>query len=87
MAALEEYNDADVSNRLRRIEGQIRGIIRMVDEGRHCEDVITQMLAARKEQSILRTVVERLQPQAEGGRFYGRSGRVLTHAGTFNFIG
>ena len=47
MAAREEYNDADISNRLRRIEGQIRGIIRMVDEGRHCEDVITQMLAAR----------------------------------------
>ena len=47
MAALEEYNDADVSNRLRCIEGQIRGIIRMVDEGKHCEDVITQILAAR----------------------------------------
>ena len=47
MAALEEQNDADISNRLRRIEGQIRGIIRMLDEQRHCEDIITQVLAAR----------------------------------------
>ena len=47
MAALEEQNDADISNRLRRIEGQIRGIIRMLDEQRHCDDVITQVLAAR----------------------------------------
>jgi len=46
MAALEEQND-DISNRLRRIEGQIRGIIRMLDEQRHCEEVITQVLAAR----------------------------------------
>ncbi len=47
MVTLEEQTDADISNRLRRIEGQIRGIIRMLDEQRHCEDIITQMLAAR----------------------------------------
>lgn len=33
--------------RLRRIEGQIRGIHRMVAEGRVCEDVLTQLMAAR----------------------------------------
>jgi len=33
--------------RLRRIEGQIRGIIRMLDEGKSCEDVVTQIFAAR----------------------------------------
>ncbi len=47
MAALEEHNDSDISNRLRRIEGQVRGIIRMLDEQRNCEDVITQVLAVR----------------------------------------
>src|SRR3972149_6789406 len=33
--------------RLRRIEGQIRGIHRMVAEDRMCEDVLTQLMAAR----------------------------------------
>ncbi len=33
--------------RLRRIEGQLRGIQRMLEEGRECEDVLTQLLAAR----------------------------------------
>ena len=33
--------------RLRRIEGQIRGIQRMLEEGRGCEDVLTQLTAAR----------------------------------------
>ena len=34
--------------RLRRIEGQIRGIARMVEERRYCIDVIQQLTAARK---------------------------------------
>jgi DNA-binding FrmR family transcriptional regulator len=32
-------------NRLRRIEGQVRGVERMVDEDRYCIDVITQVSA------------------------------------------
>lgn len=34
-----------VVNRLRRIEGQVRGIERMVDEDRYCIDVVTQISA------------------------------------------
>jgi len=33
--------------RLRRIEGQVRGVQRMVDEDRYCIDVVTQINAAR----------------------------------------
>lgn len=33
--------------RLRRVEGQIRGIIGMLDDGKTCEQVVTQILAAR----------------------------------------
>jgi DNA-binding FrmR family transcriptional regulator len=33
--------------RLRRIEGQIRGIQRMLEEDRVCEDIVTQVMAAR----------------------------------------
>ena len=38
----------DLVPRLRRIEGQIRGITRMVEERRYCIDVIQQLTAARK---------------------------------------
>lgn len=38
----------DVINRLKRIEGQVRGLIEMVDSGRPCEDVAQQMSAVRK---------------------------------------
>ncbi|TNF58135.1 MAG: metal-sensitive transcriptional regulator [Burkholderiales bacterium] len=38
----------DVVNRLKRIEGQVRGLIDMVEAGRPCEDVAQQMSAARK---------------------------------------
>ncbi len=37
----------EVLTRLRRVEGQIRGIQRMVEEGRSCEDIAAQLLAAR----------------------------------------
>lgn len=33
--------------RLSRIEGQVRGIARMVEEGRYCIDVVTQVSAVR----------------------------------------
>ena len=34
-------------NRLSRIEGQVRGVARMVDEGRYCIDVLTQLQAVK----------------------------------------
>lgn len=36
-----------IAARLRRIEGQVKGIQRMLEEGRPCEDVITQVMAVR----------------------------------------
>ena len=38
---------ADIITRLRRVEGQIRGIQRLVDEGSECKDVVTQLSAAQ----------------------------------------
>lgn len=38
----------DVVDRLKRIEGQVRGLILMIESGRPCEDVAQQMAAARK---------------------------------------
>jgi DNA-binding FrmR family transcriptional regulator len=38
----------DLLPRLRRIEGQIRGISRMVEERRYCIDIVQQLTAARR---------------------------------------
>ena len=38
----------DLQKRLRRIEGQIRGIQQMLTEDRDCRDVVTQISAANK---------------------------------------
>lgn len=35
------------TNRLSRVEGQIRGISRMIDEDRGCQDVVTQLSAVK----------------------------------------
>ena len=45
---LETDASQDVIKRLRRIEGQVGGIIRMLEEGRDCTDIVTQMAAASK---------------------------------------
>jgi DNA-binding FrmR family transcriptional regulator len=43
MAQLE-----DVLGRLKRVQGQVGGIIRMIEEGRDCSDVVTQLAAASR---------------------------------------
>jgi DNA-binding FrmR family transcriptional regulator len=42
----EDVND-DVGKRLRRLEGQIRGVQRMIEEGQDCRDVVTQLSACK----------------------------------------
>ncbi|KUN82194.1 transcriptional regulator [Streptomyces bungoensis] len=45
---LEGADLKSVLNRLRRAQGQISGVIRMIEEGRDCEDVVTQLAAASR---------------------------------------
>lgn len=44
--------DADamkpVINRIKRAQGQLAGVVRMLEEGRDCEDVVTQLAAVSK---------------------------------------
>ena len=47
MAERNEEEQAEILARLRRVEGQIRGIQRMIEEARDCESIVTQLLAAR----------------------------------------
>ncbi|SFG44140.1 DNA-binding transcriptional regulator, FrmR family [Halobacillus alkaliphilus] len=41
-----EYNEA-MKNRVKRLEGQLRGVLRMMEENKDCKDVITQLSASR----------------------------------------
>lgn len=45
---VEETAVRDVIKRLRRAEGQIRGVIAMLEDGRDCADVVTQLAAVSK---------------------------------------
>jgi len=38
----------DVVTRLKRVQGQVGGIIRMIEEGRDCSAVVTQLAAASR---------------------------------------
>jgi DNA-binding FrmR family transcriptional regulator len=40
------YNKDDLIKRLKRIEGQIRGLQRMIDEDKYCVDILTQVASA-----------------------------------------
>jgi DNA-binding FrmR family transcriptional regulator len=44
---MERANKEKLLNRLSRVEGQVRGIARMVEADRYCIDVLTQLQAVR----------------------------------------
>jgi DNA-binding FrmR family transcriptional regulator len=49
MPALDnDKHRTDILNRLKRAEGQLRGIQRMIEEGEKCVPIATQMAAVRK---------------------------------------
>ena len=57
MASMQNVAKLSCAKRLSRIEGQVRGIARMVDEDRYCIDIVTQIAAAR---AALRKVEEEI---------------------------
>ena len=45
---MKQYMDVEaVTKRLKRIEGQVRGIINMLEEGKGCEDILIQISSTR----------------------------------------
>lgn len=48
MIILNSDDMAPVINRLRRAQGQIGGVIRLIEEGRDCKDVVTQLSAVNR---------------------------------------
>ena len=59
---MNQYN-TKIINRLKRIEGQVKGIQRMMDEGRGCKEVISQLSAIRSatDKLILNIVADNLE--------------------------
>lgn len=45
---LPESTISDLQRRLRKVEGQVRGVNQMIADGRDCRDVVTQIAAANK---------------------------------------
>jgi len=43
-----EENVAEVLHRLRRAQGQLAGVISMIEQGRDCRDIVTQLAAVSK---------------------------------------
>lgn len=41
-----KYDD-QVKNRIKRVEGQVRGLLKMMDDEKDCRDVVAQMSAVR----------------------------------------
>ena len=59
MSTMQDASKTSCRKRLSRIEGQVRGLARMVDEERYCIDIVTQIAAVRAalgrvEEEILR---------------------------------
>lgn len=54
---MRQDSKASCAKRLTRIEGQVRGLSRMVEEDRYCIDIVTQIAAVR---AALRRVEEEI---------------------------
>ena len=61
-----------VLRRLRRVEGQVRGVERMVEEDRYCIDVVTQITAAQA--ALDKVALELLEDHAKHCVIEGRDG-------------
>jgi DNA-binding FrmR family transcriptional regulator len=48
MVTLDPDDMTAVVNRLRRAQGQLGGVIRLIEEGRDCREVVTQLAAAKR---------------------------------------
>lgn len=60
---MERTDKPRLLNRLNRVEGQVRGIARMVEQDRYCLDILTQLHAVRAalrrvESEVLKTHLE-----------------------------
>ena len=74
---LDSQTMAGVIKRLRRAQGQIGGVIRMIEEGRDCADVVTQLAAASRalDRAGFKIIATGLQQCAPAGDASGDADR------------
>ncbi|WP_438432714.1 metal-sensitive transcriptional regulator [Gorillibacterium sp. sgz500922] len=60
---MEYHYPDEIKTRLRRIEGQIRGVLRLMEEGKPCKEVVAQLSAVRNasDRALAQIVAENLQ--------------------------
>ena len=68
---LDPQEMGSVINRIKRAQGQLAGVLRMLEEGRECEDVVTQLAAVsraldRAGFAIVATGLQQCFTQGEG---------------------
>ena len=54
---MQDKYKTNLSNRLNRIEGQVRGINKMIAEGKYCIDIITQISAIKSSLSGVESII------------------------------
>jgi CsoR family transcriptional regulator, copper-sensing transcriptional repressor len=66
---MDSQTMAAVIRRLRRAQGQIGGVIKMIEEGRDCADVVTQLAAASRalDRAGFKIIATGLEECASGG--------------------
>jgi DNA-binding FrmR family transcriptional regulator len=64
MAHAYAQNKDDLLSRLKKIEGQVRGIQRMVNEDRYCVDILTQIAAVK--QGLNKVSISLLETHTKG---------------------
>jgi CsoR family transcriptional regulator, copper-sensing transcriptional repressor len=78
----EHPSHHDQLRRLNRARGQLEGVVKMINEGRYCVDILTQLRAARSalravEDGVLRTHVQHcIQDELAKGRTSGPNERI-----------
>ena len=86
MATTRAEAEQQIKDRLARIEGQVRGIRRMIEDSRDCDAILTQVLAARTALDrvageIVGTYIDEClleQPAPEARSRIGRTVKLLT---------
>lgn len=65
----DQRSAAEVLHRLRRAQGQLAGVIAMIEQGRECRDVVTQLAAVSKalDRAGFKIVASGLRDCAAGG--------------------
>jgi len=73
MVALNPEELGAVVNRLRRAQGQIGGVLRMIEQGRECTDIVTQLAAVnhaldRADFAIIATSLKQCLGEPDGAQ-------------------